>query len=87
MAFARAVKTTRHVTRLTLRGDVAWIVSSSDARGERQGRPVASAGAELMVFVRTPAGMADLGDPLVVAAPHVLSLSRDRGARECTAKT
>jgi ketosteroid isomerase-like protein len=39
-----------------VRGDVAWVVGTSTTRGEYRGRPVDSAGAELMVLTRTPQG-------------------------------
>jgi hypothetical protein len=35
---------------------VAWVVGTSTTRGEYRGRPVNSAGAELMVLTRTPHG-------------------------------
>jgi hypothetical protein len=37
-------------------GDVAWATSTSVARGEFRGRPINSAGVELMVLRRTPEG-------------------------------
>src|SRR5690606_3190084 len=56
IAFARAVQSERRPIRVTVRGDVAWAVSSSSTRGEFRGRQVDSVGAELMVLVRTPEG-------------------------------
>jgi ketosteroid isomerase-like protein len=56
IAFAVAVPSTRTVTRVTLRGDVAWVASTSVTRGEFRGRAVNSAGAELMVLTRTTEG-------------------------------
>jgi ketosteroid isomerase-like protein len=50
--FARAVPGTRGPVRVTVRGDVAWASSTSDTKGEFRGRPVNSAGAELMVLTR-----------------------------------
>ena len=54
--FARAVRSERGPLRVRVRGDVAWATSTSTARGEFRGRAVDSAGAELMVLVRTPEG-------------------------------
>ena len=54
--FARAVRSERTVRRVRVRGDVAWISSTSTAQGEFRGRAVNSVGAELMVLVRTPTG-------------------------------
>jgi ketosteroid isomerase-like protein len=56
IAFAQAVPTQRGPIRVMVRGDAAWAVSASTTRGEYQGRAINSAGAELMVLVRTPAG-------------------------------
>jgi hypothetical protein len=56
IAFAVAVPSTRTVTRATLRGDVAWVASTSVTQGEFRGRAVNSAGAELMVLTRTSEG-------------------------------
>jgi ketosteroid isomerase-like protein len=54
--FARAVSSSRTVTRLTVRGDVAWVVAASQATGTFRERAVNSAGVELMVLTREPAG-------------------------------
>ena len=54
--FARAVPATRGPVRVTVRGDAAWAVSTSETKGEFRGRPVNSAGAELMVLTRTADG-------------------------------
>jgi ketosteroid isomerase-like protein len=54
--FARAIPGQRTAPSVTVRGDVAWAASSSTAQGEFRGRAVNSAGAELMVLVRTPEG-------------------------------
>jgi len=56
IAFARAIKSVRGPIRVVVRGDVAWATSTSTAQGEFRGRPVNSAGAELMVLIRTTAG-------------------------------
>jgi ketosteroid isomerase-like protein len=54
--FARAVPSTRTVTRVTVQGDAAWVVSTSLTQGEMNGRAINSVGAELTVLRRTPAG-------------------------------
>jgi ketosteroid isomerase-like protein len=54
--FARAVRSQRTVRHASVRGDVAWVSSTSTAQGEFRARPVNSVGAELMVLVRTPTG-------------------------------
>ncbi len=54
--FARAVRSERGPVRVTVRGDVAWAVSTSTTQGEFRGRQINSAGAELMVLTRTPEG-------------------------------
>ena len=54
--FARAVPATRSPVRVTVRGDAAWAVSTSETKGEFRGRAVNSAGAELMVLTRTADG-------------------------------
>jgi len=54
--FARAVPSTRTVTRVAVQGDVAWLVSSSVTQGQNNGRAVNSAGAELVVLRRTTLG-------------------------------
>ena len=54
--FARAVPSQRGPTRVRVQGDVAWATSTSTTQGTFRDRPVNSAGAELMVLVRTPQG-------------------------------
>jgi ketosteroid isomerase-like protein len=54
--FAQAVPAMRTVVRVTVQGDAAWIVSTSVSQGESNGRPVNSAGAELVVLRRGPSG-------------------------------
>jgi ketosteroid isomerase-like protein len=56
IAFARAVPTARGPVRVVVNGDVAWATSTSTMQGEFRGRPVNSAGAELMVLVRSDTG-------------------------------
>ena len=51
--FARAVESSRTVTRVTVQGDAAWVVSTSVAQGQTNGRQVNSTGAELAVLHRT----------------------------------
>jgi ketosteroid isomerase-like protein len=54
--FARAVKEVRTPPRVTVRGNAAWAVATSTARGTFRGRPVDSMGAELIVLTRSPEG-------------------------------
>ena len=57
IAYARApVRTTRTPARVVVRGDVAWVASSSSAQGEMRGRTVNSSGAELMILTRVVSG-------------------------------
>lgn len=56
IAYARAVRSVRGPVRVVVRGDVAWATSTSTTRGTYRGRVVNSAGAELMVLSREPAG-------------------------------
>ena len=56
IAFARAVKSLRGPVRVVVRADVAWATSTSTVEGEFRGRPINSAGAELMVLTRTTEG-------------------------------
>ena len=56
ISFAAAVPSTRTLARVTVRGDVAWVASTSTTQGELRGRAINSAGAELMVLVRSPDG-------------------------------
>lgn len=56
IAFARAVRSVRGPVRVVIRGDIAWASSTSVTQGEFRGRAINSAGAELVVLVRTPAG-------------------------------
>lgn len=54
--FARAIRSERGPVRVRVRGDVAWATTTSTTRGTFRGRAIDSAGAELMVLVRTRAG-------------------------------
>ena len=56
MEFASAVSATRHIERVTVVGNAAWIIATSTARGRFREREVNSLGAELMVLTRTAAG-------------------------------
>ena len=51
--FARAIKAERKLQAVTVAGDAAWVSSTSSTRGEFKGRPVNSAGAELIVLRRS----------------------------------
>lgn len=53
IAFARGVPSTRKVVRVAVVGEMAWVASTSTARGEFRGRQINSAGAELMALRRT----------------------------------
>lgn len=52
MAFAEAVPRERGPLRVTVRADVAWVASTSTARGSYRGREIDSRGAELAVLAR-----------------------------------
>ena len=54
--FARAVPGQRGEMAVRVRGDVAWATSTSVTQGTFRDRQINSAGAELMVLVRTPQG-------------------------------
>jgi ketosteroid isomerase-like protein len=56
IAFARALAAVRGPTRVRIEQDVAWAWSSSTSQGDYRGRAVNSAGAELVVLLRRPAG-------------------------------
>lgn len=56
IGFARAVPSERSDLRAVIRGDAAWVSSTSTARGEFRGRQINSRGAELMVLSRGPDG-------------------------------
>jgi ketosteroid isomerase-like protein len=56
ISFARQVKSTRSSVGVTIRGDVAWTSATSISRGKFMGKPVNSAGAELMVLTRSRSG-------------------------------
>lgn len=52
MSFAKAVPSVRTVTGVKVRGDAAWVTSSSVTQGESNGRQINSVGAELVVLTR-----------------------------------
>jgi ketosteroid isomerase-like protein len=52
MEFAAATNGERKTLSAVVSGEIGWVISSSTARGEFRGRPVNSAGAELMVLER-----------------------------------
>ena len=54
--FAKAIRSQRGTVHVRIHGDVAWAMSTSTTQGEMNGRAINSAGAELMVLVRTPGG-------------------------------
>lgn len=56
MAYAKSTKSTRKPVRISVRGDVAWVSSTSTTTGESRGRAVNSAGAELIVLTRAASG-------------------------------
>ena len=56
IGFARAVPSQRAIVRVTVKGDAAWVSSTSTATGEYRGRQINSRGAELMVLSRETDG-------------------------------
>lgn len=62
IAFARTVKTVRGPAKVVVVGDVAWVSSTSTSRGEFNGHPINSAGAELMVLTRRKRGKSGGGE-------------------------
>lgn len=72
IAFTRAVKETRSPVRVKVQGNVAWTAATGTTRGTFRGKPVNSAGAELMVLTRS-------ADGWVISAIHWSS--RDAPAR------
>lgn len=53
---ARAVASVRSLTRVAVRGDVAWVAGTSTSEGTVRGRAVKSSGAELMVLTHAADG-------------------------------
>ncbi len=66
------MKETRSPVQVKVQGNVAWTAATGTTRGRFRGKPVNSAGAELMVLTRTPSGW-------VISAIHWSS--RDAPAR------
>ncbi len=56
IVFSRAVPSTRSTIAVHIEGNGAWITSTSIVRGNFNGREVNSAGTELMVLTKSPAG-------------------------------
>lgn len=56
LRFARAVPSKRAPVQVTVVGDVAWAVGTSETSGTLEGRAINSLGVELMVLTRTGAG-------------------------------
>jgi ketosteroid isomerase-like protein len=56
IGFARALPSERSDVRVVVRGDVAWVSSTSTTRGEYRGRQINSRGAELMILSRESDG-------------------------------
>ena len=56
MTFAKAVLSPSRVESVMVRGDMAWVASSSRSTGSFNGRAIDSDGAELMVLSRSGAG-------------------------------
>src|SRR5437773_8215125 len=54
--FAKSVRSESQLTTYAREGSVAWLVSTSSARGTFRGRSVDSVGAELMVLSKTGLG-------------------------------
>lgn len=52
IAFAAAVASERTIEQVTVQGDVAWVVSTSETTGTYRDRAIDSAGAELVVLAR-----------------------------------
>ncbi len=54
--FAKAVRSERAVLSYTRQGNVAWLISTSTATGNFNGREINSVGAELMILSRAQKG-------------------------------
>lgn len=74
IAFSSGVPSQRTVRRVQVKGDMAWVASTSTSQGEYRGRSVNSTGAELMVLTRTPNGWR-------ISAIHWSSRARRQGDR------
>ncbi len=69
MAFAGAVERDGQIRRVSVVGDMAWVASTGDIRGEFRGRAVNAGSAELAVLARR-------GDAWRIVAIHWSSRSR-----------
>ena len=69
IVFAQAVARARGPLRVVVRGDVAWVASTSTINGEYRGQTIDSTGAELMVLTRR-------SDAWQISAIHWSSRSR-----------
>ena len=69
ITFAAALKSERGPARVFVRGYVAWVAGTRTTNGEYRGRPVNSAGAELVVLTRS-------GQDWRISAIHWSSRSR-----------
>ena len=56
IAFSKEVTAKRMPIRLTVRGDTAWVLTSTDFTGTFEGRPIDFLGLESMTLSREPAG-------------------------------
>ena len=65
IAYARAIAAVSTLVRVVVRGDVAWVASTSVVDGRMNDRRVNSAGAELIVLSRTNAA-----SPWAIRAVH-----------------
>ena len=72
MAFSKAVPAKRTVVSVTVLGGAAWVASTSISQGENAGRPVNSAGAELIVLKK-------VGADWKISAIHWSSRRRSTG--------
>jgi ketosteroid isomerase-like protein len=72
IAFAKAVPSKRTVVSVSVAGSAAWVASTSITQGESGGRPVNSAGAELVVLKK-------VGADWKISAIHWSSRRRSTG--------
>ena len=74
IAFSSSIPSQRTVRRVQVKGDMAWVASTSSSKGKFRGRAVNSIGAELIVLTRTPDGWR-------ISAIHWSSRTRRQGDR------
>jgi ketosteroid isomerase-like protein len=72
IAYAKAVPSKRTVVSVNVAGGVAWVASTSVSEGQNNGRPVNSAGAELIVLKK-------VGADWKISAIHWSSRRRSTG--------